>query len=59
MREAVQLAQHKMSICKAARIKGLKYQTLFQYVHKRKGHDDKMGELKLRQNYECRRIISL
>jgi hypothetical protein len=47
MREAVQLVQDGMSICKAARIKGFKYPTLFRYVCKRKMHDVKMGELKL------------
>jgi hypothetical protein len=48
-----------MSICKSARIKGLKYLILFLYVCKRKIHDDKMGELQFKPNYEYRRIFSL
>jgi transposase-like protein len=59
IREAVQLVQDGMSIRKAARIKGFKYPTLFRYVCKRKMYDFKMGELKFRPNYECRKIFSL
>jgi hypothetical protein len=59
MMEAFQLVQDGMSICKAARVKGFNYPTLFRYVHKRKTHNVKMGELKFRPNYESRRMFYL
>jgi hypothetical protein len=41
--EAVQLVQDGRSVCKAARIKGLKLIALFWNVRKRKTNCDKMG----------------
>lgn len=57
MRKAVQLVEEGKSLRFAASATGVKYPTLFRYVRKKRNAAD--ANIRMRPNYECRRIFSL